>query len=60
MHTFKGEVFCSECSANMALGYDNQLIEPAAGKEYIKRVVYLYCPNQNCPLQNKRQELPKA
>ena len=60
MTTFKGEVFCSECGANLALGAENKLMEPAAGKEYIKRLLYLYCPNQNCPLQFKRQELPKV
>ena len=58
--TYKGEVFCSECGSTMALGIDKEIVEPAAGKEYIKRVLFLYCPSQNCPLQSKRQELPKA
>lgn len=60
MKGFKDEVFCSKCGANLALGIETRLEEPAAGKEYIARVLFLYCPNQNCPLQNKRQELPEA
>lgn len=60
MTTFKGEIFCSECGANLSLGIEPKLMEPAAGKEYIKRELYLFCSNQNCPLQNKRQPLPTA
>lgn len=60
MTTYRDEIFCSVCSANMALHMDKEVVEPASGMDYVKRTLYLICPNQNCPLQNKRQELPKA
>lgn len=60
METFKGEVFCPECGANMALGIDKDVVEVSPGKEFIKRTLYLYCPNQNCPSQFKRVALPQT
>jgi hypothetical protein len=58
--TWKDEVFCPKCGANMALGIDKDIVEPVVGQEYVMRTLFLYCPNQNCPLQNKRQELPEV
>lgn len=60
MKIFKDELFCETCGSNLALGADTKLEEPAPGKEYIKRTLYLYCPNQNCPVQFKRVGLPEA
>jgi hypothetical protein len=60
MKAYRDEVFCSECSANLALGIDSEIAETVTGKQYIKRTLYLFCPNQNCPAQSKRRELPEA
>ena len=64
METHKGELFCVTCGANLALGTETEVIGEEqgvpAGKEYIKRTLYLYCPNQNCPQQYKRVNLPQV
>lgn len=59
MKTWKDEVFCPVCGANMALGTDKEVAE-SEGKEFIKRTLYIYCPNGGCPEQFKRKELPEA
>ena len=59
MKTFKDEVFCPECGANMALGIEKSSTDLADG-QYVKRILYLYCPNQGCPFQFKRKDLPEA
>jgi len=60
MNSFKDEVFCSECGANLALGIESTIVNEESNKAYIKRVLYLTCSNQNCPAQAKRVELPNA
>lgn len=61
MESYKGDCFCPSCGSALAHHTDEEeSVNPTTGRVFMKKVHFLTCGLENCPLQFKRIPLPQT